>query len=162
MFMIRKEISIIISAILIVALMTSSPVSSVNVAGASVQNRQDFLYSVSVSPTFVRVQQGDFGMYDVQVLRGSDVGQFSIVLSLVSDSSLLKSAVSFYPPILNFKQGQTAGNSTLKINSQVLESGTTTFRVRVQRNHQRFQTRLSAILRLLLLELKRQDSLPIL
>ena len=118
MFMIRKEISIIISAILIVALMTSSPVSFVNVAGAPVQNRQDFLYSVSVSPTLVRVQQGDIGTYDVQVLRGSDAGQFSVGLSLASDSSFLKSAVSFYPPILKFEQGQTAGNSTLKINSQ--------------------------------------------
>ena len=77
----RKEISIIISAVFMVTLMTSSPLSSVNVAGALVHDGQDFLYSVSVSPTFVRVQQGDFGTYDVQVLRGSDAGQFSVGLS---------------------------------------------------------------------------------
>ena len=86
----RKEISIIISAVFMITLMTSSPLSSVNVAGALVHDGQDFLYSVSVSSTFVRVQQGDFGTYDVQVLRGSNAGQFSVALSLISDPSLPK------------------------------------------------------------------------
>ena len=130
--MIRKEISIIISAVFIIALMTSSPLSSVMVAGAPVHDGQDFLYSVTVSSTFVRVQQGNFGTYDVQVSRGSDAGQFSVALSVVSDHSLPKAAVSFDPPILNFEQGQTAGNSTLKINSQELAIGTTVFRVQAK------------------------------
>lgn len=130
--MIRKEISIIISAVFIIALMTSSPLSSVNVAGAPLHDGQDFLYSVSVSSTFVRVQQGNFGTYDVQVSRGSDAGQFSVALSVVSDYSLPKAAVSFDPPVLNFEQGQTAGNSTLKINSQELAIGSTVVRVQAK------------------------------
>src|SRR6476659_2744586 len=125
----RKEISIIISAVFMITLVTSSSLSSVNVAVALVHGGQDFLYSVSVSSTLVRLQQGDFGTYDVKVLRGSAAGQFSVILSLVNDSSLPKSAISFDPPILNFVQGQTVRNSTLKINSQDLKFGTNVFRV---------------------------------
>ena len=114
-----------------IMLMTSSPVSSARVASTATQNEQDFTYSVSVSPPVARVQQNDFqhATFDVKVLRGSDVGQFSVRLSLVSDSSILKTIASFDPPILNFKQGQTFANSTLRVNSQEFELGTIAFRV---------------------------------
>jgi NHL repeat/6-bladed beta-propeller len=129
--LIRKEISILISAVLIVALMTSSFVSSVDVTGAPGRNGENFLYSVSISPTVVRVNQGDFGTYNVQVSRGSDEGQLSILLSLdAASSNLLKTAVTLNPTVLNFEQGQNTANATLKINSQELELGSSTsFRV---------------------------------
>ena len=110
-----------------IMLMTSSPASSVRVASTSTQNEQNFTYSVSVSPPVARVQQNDLATFDVKVLRGSDGGQFSVHLSLVSDSSILETTASFNPPILNFKQGQTFANSTLRVNTQGFELGTTDF-----------------------------------
>ena len=112
-----------------IMLMTSSPVSSARVTGIATQNQQNFTYLVSVNPPIARVQQNDLATFDVKVLRGSDGGQSSVHLSLVSDSPILKTAASFDPPILNFKQGQTFANSTLKVNTQGFELGTTAFRV---------------------------------
>jgi hypothetical protein len=122
----RKEISILISAVFIITLISSTPVQSVRVSGAE---NQDFLYSVSVSPTFVRVQQGEFGTFDVKVQRGSDEGPFIVDLSLTADSSLPRGAVTFNPPNLNFEQGQKVANSTIKINSHGLDTGSIRFRI---------------------------------
>ncbi|HEY1248422.1 MAG TPA: S8 family serine peptidase, partial [Nitrososphaera sp.] len=130
----RKQIAIIIiSSIFMLALMTSSPVSSVRVAGTTTtttQNEQNLPYSVSVSPPVLRVQQKDLATFDVKVSRGSsDTESSSVHLSLISDSSLLKSSGSFDPPVLNFRQGQTFANSTLRVNSQEIGVGTTAFGV---------------------------------
>lgn len=125
----KKAISILLSAVFIITLISSTPVSSLRISGLANQSDQGFIYLVKVNPSFVRVNQGEFGSYTVQVLRGSDAGQFVVDLSLVSDSSLLKSGATFNPPTLNFEQGQTAKNSTLSINSYGLDPGTLTFRV---------------------------------
>jgi Bacterial Ig-like domain/Bacterial Ig domain len=109
--------------------MTSSPVSLARVGSITNQNVQGTSYSVLVSPPVARVQQNDLAAFDVKVVRGSEVGQFSIHLSLVSDSSILKTAASFDPPILNFRQGQTFANATLRVNSQDFELGAMAFRV---------------------------------
>ena len=61
------------------------------------QQTQDFLYSVTISPTFVKVQQGEFGAFAVKVARGSDMGAFSVDLSLIADSLPLKAVATFSP-----------------------------------------------------------------
>ena len=74
------------------------------------------------------------------------------ICSLVSDSPILKTATSFDPPILNFKQGQTFANSTLKVNTQGFEFGTDeASESKPKRDHQRFQIEPSVIRRVLLL-----------
>ncbi len=124
--LIRKEISILLSAVFIITLISSTPVQSVRVSGAE---NQDVLYSVSVTPALVKVPQGEFGTFDVKVQRGSDEGQFIVDLSLAADSSLPRGAVTFNPPSLDLEQGQTAANSTMKINSHGLDTGPLRFRV---------------------------------
>jgi subtilisin len=103
--------------------------SSSRISALSSQKTEDFLYSVTISPTFVNVQQGEFGSYAVKVARGSDMGAFSVDLSLIADSLPLKAAATFSPAQLNFEEGQSAKNATLKINSYGLEPGFQRFRV---------------------------------
>ena len=124
-----KSFSILISAIFILTLISSTPMSSSRISALSSQQAQDFLYSVTISPTFVKVQQGEFGAFAVKVARGSDMGAFSVDLSLIADSLPLKAVATFSPAQLNFEEGQSAKNATLKINSYGLEPGFQRFRV---------------------------------
>ena len=124
-----KSFSILISAVFIVTLISSSPLSSVRTSALTPQQTHDFLYSIKVSPTFVKVQQGEFGVFDVQVARGSNAGQFLVDLSLIADSPQLKAAESFSPAKLSFEEGQTTMNATLKINSYGIDPAFLRFRV---------------------------------
>ena len=124
-----KSFSILISAVFIVTLISSSPLSSVRTSALTPQQTDDFLYSIKVSPTFVKVQQGEFGTFDVQVARGSNAGQFLVHLSLIADSPQLKAGASFIPAQLSFEEGQTTMNATLKINSYGIDPAFLRFRV---------------------------------
>lgn len=146
-----KSFSILISAVFIVTLISSSPLSSVRTSALTPQQTHDFLYSIKVSPTFVKVQQGEFGTFDVQVARGSNAGQFLVHLSLIADSSQLKAGASFIPAQLSFEEGQTTMNATLKINSYGIDPAFLRFRITPQPRLLAARMRLRVILQHLLL-----------
>src|SRR4029079_17785752 len=62
--------------------------------------------------------------YTVQVIRQNKAGQFSVMLSTVSDTGILNGLKTFNPaPLVNFEQGQTVKNSTLTIASRSVAIG---------------------------------------
>ena len=100
-----------ISSVAVSGIRVSSAASLDQSQGNSVG---DFLYSVSVNPPVINIDEDQEGRFNIKVARGSDQGIFTVVLSLASNSPFLKAKqMMFSPPVLNFEQGQTFKNSTL-------------------------------------------------
>lgn len=114
----KRSLSLLLSVFLIASLISSAAISGIKISAAATltesQINKDFFYTVSVSPTLLKVQSDSEASFNVKVARGSAEGIFYSVLSLVSNSPFLKPIQGmFSPPVLNFEQGQSSKNSTL-------------------------------------------------
>lgn len=112
------------------ALVSSSSLSSIRTTAAAAITEGGFLYTVSISPPLARTPPGEIGVFNVKVSRGSDAGHFSVGLSLAGNlDPLIRSAVSIYPPEITLEEGQTYGNSTMKVNTKGLTADKIILRV---------------------------------
>lgn len=114
----KRSLSLLLSVFLIASLISSAAISGIKISAAATLTEskinKDFFYTVSVSPTLLKVQSDSEASFNVKVARGSTEGIFYSVLSLVSNSPFLKpNQGMFSPPVLNFEKGQSSKNSTL-------------------------------------------------
>ena len=141
--MLNKRVSLLLSSFFIFTLLSStiivgaSPFIIQEALAQTSQSAAQTLYSVRIlPPSTVTVQEKNSEdiKFTVQVTRENDKGQFSAMLSTISDTPALNVLRSFSPSfIINMEEGQTAKNATLAIakpRADSLTQGTFKFQVK--------------------------------
>ncbi len=82
--------------------MSSATLSGIKpLSAASPNETGDFLYTVSVNPPILKMEEDNDAKFNIKVARGSDKGIFTVILSLASNSPFLKAKqMMFSPPVL--------------------------------------------------------------
>ena len=131
--MLDYRTSVIFTSVFAVALLSSTVISGASTfyVTATIANNSRTSFSVHILPPSVvkvkDIQETDpvssnaqtLASYTVQVVRQNKAGQFSVMLSTVSDTRILNGLKTFNPsPVVYFEQGQTVKNVTLTIASR--------------------------------------------
>ena len=144
--MLNKRVSLLLSSFFIFTLLSStiivgaSPFLVQEALAPTSQSAGQTLYSVRIlPPSTVTVQEKNSVdtqdiKFTVQVTRENEKGQFSAMLSTISDTPALNVLRSFSPSfIINMEEGQTAKNATITIakpRADSLTQGTFKFQVK--------------------------------